>query len=548
MDHAGADGPHTHTVLIVDDLPINVAVVAPHLEANAISVLVAHNGVDALCKAQLTHPDLILLDVKMPDMDGFETCRRLKVDTRTRDIPIIFMTARAACEDIVQGLLAGGVDYITKPIHIPEFLARVSNHLAVHSLHRQLSERNTTLQREMLVRLQAESALQRAHDELEDRVAQRTAELAKTNERLQFENLERKQIESQLRGSEARLANAQRLAHLGDWEWDSTAARLYWSEEALSVARMSHAASGPGWPQALRIVHREDRMTVLRAVRDLIRRGAPYCIDCRIVVSKGHLRTIQAQGEVKYSNDGQALGIVGTIQDITERKSIEQELLASREQLREASAYLEAAREEERRFIAREIHDDLGQALTALKLDIALLRKRLADDAFCSSKLAAMHGLVERTVWMVRNVASQLRPAALNFGIVSALEWLTDEFNQHNATVCQFHLRGNEPNLSDTEATAVFRIAQESLTNVARHAGATKVNVTLVTSDSRVSLLVSDDGRGLATDIVQKRRSFGLLGMEERARLIGASLQIATAHGGGTVISVDLALKGRGAS
>jgi signal transduction histidine kinase len=298
----------------------------------------------------------------------------------------------------------------------------------------------------------------------------------------------------------------------------------------------------------LRIVHREDRKTVLRAVRDLIRRGTPYCIDCRIVVSKGHLRTIQAQGEVKYSNDGQALGIVGTIQDITERKSIEQELLASREQLRETSAYLEAAREEERRFIAREIHDDLGQALTALKLDIALLRKRLADDALCSSKLARMHGLVERTVWMVRNVASRLRPAALNFGIVSALEWLTDEFNQHNATVCQFHLRGNEPNLNDTEATAVFRIAQESLTNVARHACATKVNMTLVTSHSRVSLVVSDDGRGLATDTVQKRRSFGLLGMEERARLIGASLQIATAHGGGTVISVDLALTGRVAS
>ncbi|ANB72160.1 hypothetical protein AYM40_07115 [Paraburkholderia phytofirmans OLGA172] len=545
MDQAGANGPYTHTVLIVDDLPVNVAVVAPHLEDRAISVLVAQNGFDALRKAQLTRPDLILLDVKMPGMDGFETCRRLKLDARTSEIPVIFMTARSASEDIVHGLSAGGVDYITKPIQIPELLARINNHLAVHSLHRQLAERNATLQREMLVRLQVEVALQRAHDELENRVGQRTAELAQANDLLRSENLERKQVEAQLRGSKARLANAQRLAHIGDWEWEGVDAGLYWSEEALNVMDISPGISEPGWPNALRIVYRADRKTVMHAIHNLIRHGTPYCIDCRIVVSRGHLRTIQAQGEVKYSTDGRTLGIVGTIQDITERKSIEQQLLASREQLREVSAYLEAAREEERKFIAREIHDDLGQTLTALKLDLALLRKRLAGDEVSSTKLAMMHRLAENAVWTVRNVASRLRPAALNFGIVSALEWLTDDFNQHNTAVCRFHLRGNEPSLNDTEATAVFRIAQESLTNVARHAGATKVSVTLVTSDSRVSLFVSDDGRGLARDNSIKRSTFGLLGMEERARLIGASLQIASAHGGGTVISVDLALNGR---
>jgi signal transduction histidine kinase len=244
------------------------------------------------------------------------------------------------------------------------------------------------------------------------------------------------------------------------------------------------------------------------------------------------------------AREGLSWGIVGTVQDITERKRTEEELLASREQLRELSAYLEAIREEERRRIALEIHDELGQLLTALKMDVALLKMRVVADAEATRKIDDIRELVEKTIWMVRNVASHLRPAALNFGIVSALEWLAEDFSRRNGMPCQLVVRGGEPSLADAHATAVFRIVQESLTNVSRHAGASRVAVTLVSTDLALDLRVSDDGQGFDLDSAQGGYSYGLLGMSERARLIGGTLQIDSAPGAGTMVSINLPLDG----
>jgi signal transduction histidine kinase len=212
--------------------------------------------------------------------------------------------------------------------------------------------------------------------------------------------------------------------------------------------------------------------------------------------------------------------------------------------LRELSAYLEAILEEERRRIALEIHDELGQLLTALKMDVALLKMRVVPDAEATRKIDDIRELVEKTIWMVRNVASHLRPAALNFGIVSALEWLAEDFSRRNDMPCQLVVRGGEPNLADAHATAVFRIVQESLTNVSRHAGASRVAVTLVSSDTSLDLRVSDDGQGFDLESAQGGYSYGLLGMSERARLIGGTLQIDSAPGAGTMVSINLPLDG----
>src|ERR1700686_4024444 len=130
------------------------------------------------------------------------------------------------------------------------------------------------------------------------------------------------------------------------------------------------------------------------------------------------------------------------LSDVMERKHIEPELVGSREQFRELSAYLEAIREEERKRIAMEMHDELGQLLTALKLDVSLLKMRLVDDSVASEKVDDMRELVEKTIWMVRNVANHLRPAALNFGIVASLEWLVEDFGRRNGIPCQLRFNG----------------------------------------------------------------------------------------------------------
>jgi PAS domain S-box-containing protein len=670
LSESGSEPP---AILIVDDMPANLGLVVDSLADQGFRVLVALDGEEALERAQFSQPDLILLDVKMPGIDGFETCRRLKTNERTKDISVIFMTSLTGIEDLVEGFAAGGSDYVTKPVRIDEMMARISTHLALRAMHKQLVAQNRQLSNEVSVRQQAEAALAHARDELEVRVAQRTAELAQANASLRLEIEERRRAETRLlssearfrtivetsplpfcitsmphgsllymnepfrklfgltaqtgtdirvvdfyvdpatrdrlvrqlrmlggfrntevnfrrpdgstfwamltarvasfddapaiyvglndvtarklaegklRASEASLANAQRLARLGDWEWDTTAGVIHWSDEMYRILGLVPHLSRPGYRTFLAAVHREDRALVRRAVRALLDERRPYGLDCRVRGADGVVRIVQFQAEampgagVGVDVATQPLKLVGTIQDITERKSIEHELLESREQLRELSAYMEAIREEERKRIAMEIHDELGQLLTALKMDVSLLKMRLANDSDAAKKIDDMRELVEKTIWMVRNVASHLRPAALNFGIVSALEWLVEDFGRRKGLSCQLWINGREPVLDDAHATAVFRIVQASLTNVALHAGASRVDVTLTNTETTLDLYVSDDGCGFDPAAARKGYSYGLLGMSERARLIGGSLRIDSSPETGTVVSIHVPLGG----
>ena len=168
----------TPTVLIVDDTPANVGILVEYLEGRQVRVAVAQEGEEGLARAEFVQPDLILLDVMMPGMDGFETCRRLKASPRTCDIPVIFMTALSETHDKVAGFAAGGVDYVTKPFQIDEVWARVTTHLALRSAQKRLAEQNAQLRR-------TEAELQAANNLLEQRVAERTAELVRTNARLE---------------------------------------------------------------------------------------------------------------------------------------------------------------------------------------------------------------------------------------------------------------------------------------------------------------------------------------------------------------------------
>lgn len=169
------------TVLIADDNPANLAIVVESLVARGFKVLVALDGPEAIQRAQFSQPDLILLDVRMPGINGFETCRRLKSDERTRNIAVIFMTSLTGSEDMVEGFSAGGVDYLTKPVHVDEMMARISTHLALRGMHQKLIAQNRQLQDEVLVRQRAEAALSRVRDGLEASVAQRTDELGRAN-------------------------------------------------------------------------------------------------------------------------------------------------------------------------------------------------------------------------------------------------------------------------------------------------------------------------------------------------------------------------------
>ncbi|MFZ2853470.1 MAG: EAL domain-containing protein [Rhodocyclaceae bacterium] len=196
--------PDPHTILVVDDMPANLGLLVDQLETLGHHVVVALDGEEALQRAQRVRPDLILLDVMMPGIDGFETCRRLKALDATRDIPVIFMTVLDDAPNKLLGFSAGGVDYVTKPLQLPEVLARVTTHLELRAAQQRVAARNLALQQEIAVREQAEADLQRAQDELERRVEERTAELARVNASLAAEIAERERA-ALLRAGENRI-------------------------------------------------------------------------------------------------------------------------------------------------------------------------------------------------------------------------------------------------------------------------------------------------------------------------------------------------------
>jgi PAS domain S-box-containing protein len=228
--------------------------------------------------------------------------------------------------------------------------------------------------------------------------------------------------------------------------------------------------------------------------------------------------------------------------DITELKGAEEQVLSSRNQLRRLGAHLEKVREEERAHVAREIHDQLGQELTGLKMDLAWCAGKIPPELKAlAERTKSMIGQVDGTVQTIRKIASELRPGILDdLGLIPALEWQAGEFQGRSGIPCTFSPGAGERPLDIGRTTALFRIFQETLTNVARHARATRVEAALRWEPDRVGLEVADNGVGMPDATAEQRESFGILGMNERAMMYGGELSIGPTNGGGTTVRVSI--------
>lgn len=352
-------------ILIVEDTPASLQLLSDLLSQASYSVRQAQDGEMALLSASQRPPELVLLDIRMPGISGYEVCRQLKANPRTRDVPVIFLSALHETEDKVSGFNLGAVDYIAKPYHPDEVLARVHTHIE----------------------------LQRLRAGLEKRVQERTT--------------------------------AHRLAE---------------------------------------------------------------------------------------------------------------------ERLQELTEFLQTVREEERKRIAREIHDELGQSLTALRIDLAWLRGKCADgDPRIADKLASAFQTTVKTLDTVRRISEDLRPGMLDdLGLAAAIQHHAGKFSERTGIPCRLSMNRDEFEVSDILATAVFRIVQEALTNVARHAAASHVSIAITDTGQAIELSVQDDGRGMDAAAPATTKTFGLLGMRERAKMLGGRLDIASEPGKGTRIEAWL--------
>jgi PAS domain S-box-containing protein len=377
-------------------------------------------------------------------------------------------------------------------------------------------------------------------DQRDDEIRQQMAareQLKQVNDRLTEDIRQRKLVERALLASEERFRELAELSSDWWWEQDAHFKFTYFSANADQ--------KGSAWPELLLGAARWEQSVDLDASdwaghRRLLEQHLPF----RDFEYKRHAGAVAqwicSSGKPLFDAGGNFIGYRGTSRDITDRKQTEEALRQSRAELRKWAAHQERVKEEERKRIARDIHDDLGQNLMALRLDVS----RLADG--CAQPIgrwsAAALTQIDQTMKAVRAIINDLRPAVLDLGLHAAVAWLAKQFAKRSGTSCEVYIDHEEFALPDELATALFRIVQESLSNIMRHAKARHTQIEMRRADGRLAFRIADDGVGLPADYSRSANSFGLIGIEERVRAFGGQFGITSAPGQGMAIEFSIPL------
>ncbi len=346
---------------------------------------------------------------------------------------------------------------------------------------------------------------------------------------------ERRKVEQALREQRTLLAEAQSLAGLGCWEWDPASGRVGWSDELYRIYGLQRGAFEPSFESYLERVHPLDRERVARVVAAAVREaGTAFDFEERIVRPGGEVRELRSHGEVVRDPAGRPLKVVGACLDITEHKAAEAALRA-------LSRRLVQAEETERRRIARELHDQVGQNLSALNINLDIVLGQMGD-APLAPRLRDSLKLVDATLQSIEAVMAALRPPLLDeYGLGAALTWYGEEYAQRTGIQVQVEKGDPGSGLRPEAAVALFRIAQEALNNVAKHAGARLVRIGLSLEGDEMKLCIEDDGAGF--DPAQAPRGrWGMTTMRERAEAAGGRLSIRSSPGKGTAVRATVPL------
>jgi len=388
----------------------------------------------------------------------------------------------------------------------------------------------------------AKDDLRSLSEQLEQRVADRTIALEKANEELQTEIADRKRAENSLHESEERFRqlaeNVQEVFWMCTPDFKRT---LYVSPAYERLWGHSREDAYRDIQSVFDTIHPEDWPRVERLIAEA---KDEFSFEYRIIRPDGSIRWFWSRGFPIRDQTGQIYRFGGVVADITERREAAEQLKITNHRLRALSASVHRAREEEGTRIAREIHDELGSALTSLKWDLEGLHKLLsnaeADGSAARAKLEDMMRVADATIIAMRRIASDLRPSVLDdLGLVDAIEWQAKNFQARTGIHCHTDSTLDQANLNREESTSVFRILQEALTNIMRHAQATRVEIAMAEQPEEFILTIKDDGEGLPEEVQSRKPSLGLLGMKERAHLLGGSVDVTSGVGGrGTTVTV----------
>ena len=499
-------------ILIVDDTVANLKLLTFRLGTAGYRTRVASGGGQALRSVQAELPALILLDIMMPDMDGFEVCRRLKENELTRDVPVIFLSARTETGDKSKGFALGAVDYITKPFDGVEVLARVRVHLALAAAKEQLRIKNLQLQQ--------------------------------ANERLTGEIAERRRASEALRESRDQLDALNLSVGNGIVSADANQRIVLFNAAAERMFGHS-AAAAIGQPLSILLPERF-RIPHEAHIRGFDASGQ----SDRAMGAYGLIYGLRANGEefpieATVSQSGNAPNKLFTVmlRDITERRQAEQAREQLMRQLESLSERLATSQENERRKLAYELHEEVAQHLAALKLYMSMMEpgtggtdaRTPRDEALLVADQATAH---------VRKLVSDLEPGELeDFGLEPALRTYCRQ--QAEAGGWNLHMDILTPDARAPRPVerACFRVLQGALGNVLQHAKASEVWVHVRQEAGELELAIRDNGIGFDRNAVRDNdnregENLGLFGMQMRAKQAGGSVVINSFPGGGTQVRV----------
>jgi signal transduction histidine kinase len=477
-------------ILLVEDSPDDAELVKQELlQAGLAPVLHRVDSAAGLAEA-LTHRswDMVISDYNLPGFSGTEALQLLRAHSTY--LPFIVVSGRIGEEEAVALMKAGADDYVMK-----DKLARL-----VPAVERSLRE---------------------AQSRLESRIAQ----LALRESEARF-----KAIVSNMPGMVFQL-------QLAD---DGGASFTYVSDGCQALfgapARMLQMDPDVLFDRILP----EDLPAFMESMQTAFQRRGNWNWEGRIrLAGSNEVKWVDLRSRSRL-HDATGVCWDGIISNITQNKIIDREIRRSRADLGRLSEHVESVKEQERSRIAREIHDDLGGTLTAIKIMLMRMGKGLAPEAKeALQRLHSTEALLDSAMEVTRRISTELRPGILDLGIVAAIEWQASEFEKRMDMGCQVTCTHKEIPLDNKISIALFRIFQEALTNIAKHAGATRVEVELEADADNVMLQVHDNGYGISSEDLAKPQAFGILGMQERARNLGGEAGVRRTRSG-TAVSLRL--------
>jgi PAS domain S-box-containing protein len=362
---------------------------------------------------------------------------------------------------------------------------------------------------------------------------------------------EQKHQKHQLLGTDEWLDLGAENVPLGFIEWDNQLHVKSWSKRAGEIFGWTKQEFIASQRNGFNQVYEED-LPRLTCIANQLLEGQieSNSVQHRNYTKDGRVIWCEWFNSVIRDEDDKVIAILSLVADVTERKIAEEQLQLSYQEVRHLASHLQEAREKERAYIAREIYEELGQQLSAFKMDMSWISKRLTQDEDLLSpgedhpvrqKIQGTIGLLDTTIRTLRKIAAELYPSILDYlGLTAAIEWQSAEFEKSSGIITEFQMDGVTQEFCSPIAIGLFRICQEALTNVASHAAAKKVVVSLQGGENFISLLIADDGKGFDIDATGHKRSLGLLAMKERTLMMGGEFDIESGPGEGTRLWIKI--------